>query len=119
MAKNQCCVVGCGNKYSQKTGKDCRLFTPPLNNKKLLARWHENIHRDKFKLTNNTKVCQKHFLEECFIKGVYGPGPEGKQVLMSEFKKWNLTNDAIPTLKMGIHKHISLVSIMNIDLLFL
>jgi len=101
MSNKRCCITGCGNGYS-KTVKECRLFSPPITNKKLLARWTASVNKSKFKLTNNTKVCQQHFKEDCFIKGVYGPEPDGKQVLLAEFKHWRLTDNAVPTLKMGI-----------------
>ena len=99
--KNQCCIVSCNNSYRKKKTEKCRLFAPPLTNKKLCQQWRYSIYPQKFTLTNNTKFCQDHFEEECFIKGIYGPGPDGNQVLMSEFKKWRLTDTAFPSLNLG------------------
>ena len=103
MAINRCSIIGCGNGYSKKTAKKCRLFRPPFNNKKLLKRWREAIQ--KIKLTTDTRVCQEHFEDDCFVKGVYGPGPpDGKMQLYAEFKKWTLKDNSVPTLKIGTHQ---------------
>ena len=98
-----CCIKGCGNK-KRKDGTDCKLFSPPRS-KFFLRKWTEAINPSRhsyLKLTNNTKICQRHFTDEFFIKGEYNVGSDGK-VLVKEFKKWRLTDDAVPTLNMGTY----------------
>ena len=94
MGRDQCCINGCGNRY-KKGSKECRLFSPPKSQVGL-KRWTAATgRRSGFKLTNNTKICQAHFDEDCFIKGTFTSGPDGTKVLLKEFKTWRLTDDAV------------------------
>ena len=62
---NKCCVSGCQSNYKKKE-KGCFPKNEDLRNK-----WKRKIPRDNLVVTQNSKVCMKHFEEQDLWKSMF------------------------------------------------
>ena len=67
MPSHHCCVVGChsDSRVAYKHGEKISFFKLPNKNKKteLYQQWVVKLHRENYVPSNNTTVCEKHFVE--------------------------------------------------------
>ena len=72
MAPSNCFVVACNS--GNRSCRDIVLFKAPKNNR-LLCTWKIKLRRRDKQLTKNSRVCQKHFVEDDIIKVKCTKGP--------------------------------------------
>ncbi|XP_071453914.1 uncharacterized protein [Hetaerina americana] len=78
---HHCCAYGCRER-SQKGGSvTLHSFPKDPSRRKL---WEMKVRRQNFKVTDYTKICSKHFTDDCFDREKFGG-------------TW-LKSDAVPTL---------------------
>ena len=88
---NQCCVPGCQSNYKKKNVeyKYVPIFSFPKM-EDLRNEWKRKIPRDTLVVTQNSKVCMKHFEEQDFWKYDVFPCSNGDpDIIVSETIRFN------------------------------
>ncbi|XP_045460424.1 uncharacterized protein LOC123670894 [Harmonia axyridis] len=91
-----CSVLGCRSNY-KSTKENVSVFRFPKDPVRRLD-WIDAIHKDnKFKITTNTVVCIKHFLDKDILKEDVLPTLDGSFIRVPR-KIPKLKDDAIPSI---------------------
>lgn len=99
----KCCAPGCTSNYKQSDGHTT-VFRFPKDAR--LEVWKRKIPRQNLVITNNTRLCIKHF-EERFIKRTFEFNDSEGVRRIEQRNVPILTNDAIPTLFDGLPSYLS------------
>ena len=98
----KCCVTGCKSNYNANEGY-VSVFRFPDKSRNL---WIRKIPRANLEVTNNTRICIRHFDERFIIRNFQYVGPDG--LPRSEPRDVPiLTDDAFPSIFPELPQYLS------------
>ena len=92
-----CLVEGCH--FRNRKENSCRHFSFP-DCEKTCQKWLEQLNRQDYKVTKNSRLCMRHFAPEAFLKPEENFSTKGRKR-----KRIWLKPLAIPTLEMKMQHH--------------
>ena len=101
---NSCVAPGCAAGY-KKTVENVSLFKFP-NDEALKKKWIARVPRIKWTPSNNSRLCEKHFIPSDFLEE-RGDKTRGRGVKRGELIRRRLKHDAIPTVWPNLPDHLS------------
>ncbi|XP_044746088.1 THAP domain-containing protein 1-like [Coccinella septempunctata] len=101
---NMCCVPGCRGNY--RNGPKVHVFKFPTDTC-LLKKWISAIPRQNFEPSVFSRVCEKHFGDDNFIKSTSAKDSRTGHTVTVPLKIPRLRRDAVPTLFPNCPKYLS------------
>lgn len=98
-----CFAPGCTSGYRNDAANH-HFFTPPRKATEF-KQWEHMLHRKDRRLTQKSKVCERHFEEQDIVK-YFKHVVKGQEVLIPR-GNWKLVPGALPRLFPGLPEHIS------------
>jgi hypothetical protein len=101
----KCCVPGCNSNYDgTEESVTVYRFPDATREPERLLLWKRKIPRENLEVTQNSRVCIKHFAERFLIRTFDFIGKNGERELRPYPK---LTDDAYPTIFPNLSAHLS------------